>query len=153
MRAHIFYSISNFPFHFEFLSVFGSCLFWVVFFPNGELKLVVNNKDLQGKMSKDLLFQLMIVGSFMHGLDHWNSFTFSMNRIFLYFSMFNLSFIKLFPPVFIGSICGIMDWNNIYGFTFLFFTQEYTAMYGMKINLGSWFYIPCQDSCPRVSAY
>ena len=143
MRAHIFYSISNFPFHFEFLSVFGSCLFWVVFFPNGELKLVVNNKDLQGKMSKDLLFQLMIVGSFMHGLEcsiieirlHF--------QWIVYFCIFQCLISRLlnsFPPVFIGSVCGIMDWNNIYGFTLLFFTQVYTAMYGMKINLGSWFY-------------
>jgi hypothetical protein len=127
MRAHIFYSISNFPFHFEFLNVFGSCLFWGFFFPNGELKLVVNNKDLQGKMSKDLLFQLMIVGSFMHGLDHWNSFTFSMNRIFLYFSMFNLSFIKLISPRFYR----FNLWN--YGLEqhlWIYVSVFYTRIYG-----------------------
>ena len=51
----IFHSILN-------SSVFLAVVFFeLFFFPNGELKLVVNNKDLQGKMSKDLLFQLMFV--------------------------------------------------------------------------------------------
>ena len=59
----IFHSILN-------SSVFLAVVFFEFFFPNGELRLVVNNKDLQGKMSKDLLFQLMVVGSFMHGLDN-----------------------------------------------------------------------------------